>query len=79
MLTYFLLRYTQLSIGPVSFPIISIVKWTRKRVLIEFSALAERYWRLLTETFGTYSLDAAEKLKLIFKLQPFHSFWLRTI
>ena len=33
----FLLRYTNLSTGSASFPIISIVKVARKRVLLTFS------------------------------------------
>ena len=51
LLTDFLLRSTHLSTGPASFPIISIVQMARKRVLLEFSTLVERYWRLSTKTF----------------------------
>ena len=71
--TDFLLRSTRFT-GPASFVIISIVKLARKRVLLEFSTLVERYWRLSTETLGDYSQDAAEKLKLIFKLESSHYF-----
>ena len=53
-----------MSTGPALFPIFSIVKLARKRVFLEFSALVERYWWLLNETIGTYTPDAAEKLKL---------------
>ena len=59
---------------PASFPIISIVKLARKRMLLEFSTLVERYWMVSTETFGTYSQDAAGKLKLTFKLVSLHYF-----
>ena len=52
--------------GPVSFPIISIVKLVRKWVLLEFSTLGERHWMLSTETFKNYTQDAAEKFKLTF-------------
>ena len=41
----------------------------RKWVLLKFSTPVERYWRLSTETFGTYIQDAAEKLRLTLKLQ----------
>ena len=64
LVTDFLLRSTRLSTDPASFPIISIVKLARKQVLIEFSIRVERYWRPSTKTLGTYSQDAAGKLKL---------------
>ena len=49
-----------MEVGPASFPIISIEKLARKRVLLEFSTLPDGYWRLPTETFETYTQHAAE-------------------
>ena len=72
LLTDFLLTSTHFSTSTASFPIISIVKLARKRVLLEFLTLVERYWRLSTETFETYTEDVAGKLRLIFKLQSLH-------
>ena len=46
LLTEFQLRSIHLSIGPTSFPIISLAKLAGKRVLLEFLTLVESYWRL---------------------------------
>ena len=46
MLIDFLLRPINLSKGPVSFPIISIVKMARKRVLQEISTPIKMYKQL---------------------------------
>ena len=48
----------------------------KKRILLEFSTPVETYWSLSTETFGTYTQDAAKTFMLTFKLQSVHSFWL---
>ena len=55
---------TNLSKSPVSFPIISIVKLAKIRVLLENSTHVERYWKLSTETY--YTQGAAVKLLLSF-------------
>ena len=60
----FLLRPINLSKGPVSFPIISIGKMSRKRVLQEISIPAKRYKRFSSETLGNYTQEAAVKLNL---------------
>ena len=65
-----------MSTGPVSFSVISIVKLATKLMLLEFSTLAERYWRFSTESLGTYTKYAAGKNQLTFKLQSSYSFWL---
>ena len=52
LLIDFLLRPIHLSKGPVSFPIISIVKMARKRVLQIILTPVKRHKRLTSETLG---------------------------
>ena len=75
LLTEFLLR-SHLSKGTASFPIISIVKLARKRVVLEISTPVEQYWMLSYESFRNHTQDAAAELKLNFKFQSFHPFLL---
>ena len=61
MLIDFLLRPIYLSQGPVSFPIISMVKMARKRVLQEMLTPVKRYKRLSSVILGNYTHEVAVK------------------
>ena len=75
----FMLRPIHLSKGPISFPIISIVKVARKRVRQEISTPVKRYYGLSTETLGNYTQEGTVKLKVNDEFQSLDSFWLQTI
>ena len=61
--------------NPVSFPIISIVKLVKIRVLLDKSTHVQRHWKLSTETLSTYTPKAAGKRELSFKFQLFYLCW----
>ena len=77
LLIDFLQRLIILSKGPVSFPIISMVKMARKRVLQEISTPIKRYKRLSSDALGNYTQEAAVKLKLNYNFSHFIPFGYR--